>query len=52
MILVTHEMEFARNVASHVVFLHDGVIEEQGPPDAIFGAPRSERLKKFISLVH
>lgn len=52
MILVTHEMEFARNVASHVVFLHDGVIEEQGPPDAIFGAPRSERLKQFISSVH
>ncbi|SIT13560.1 ABC transporter ATP-binding protein [Paracoccus saliphilus] len=52
MILVTHEMEFARNVASHVIFLHDGVIEEQGPPDAIFGAPKSERLKKFISSVH
>jgi polar amino acid transport system ATP-binding protein len=52
MILVTHEMKFAREVASHVVFLHNGIIEEQGPPDAIFGAPKSERLKKFISSIH
>lgn len=52
MILVTHEMKFARNVASHIVFLHGGVIEEQGPPDAIFGSPKSERLKKFISSIH
>lgn len=51
MILVTHEMKFARDVASHVVFLHGGRIEEQGPPEAVFGAPRSERLKKFISSV-
>ena len=52
MILVTHEMKFARQVASHVVFLHDGVIEEQGPPAAIFENPQSERLKKFISSIH
>lgn len=52
MILVTHEMKFAREVASHVVFLHNGIIEEQGPPDALFGAPKSERLKKFISSIH
>ncbi len=52
MILVTHEMKFARNVASHIVFLHGGMIEEQGPPDDIFGAPKSERLKKFISSIH
>jgi len=51
MMLVTHEMKFARDVASHVVFLHGGRIEEQGPPEAVFGAPRSERLKKFISSV-
>ncbi|MDQ0419847.1 polar amino acid transport system ATP-binding protein [Peteryoungia aggregata LMG 23059] len=49
MILVTHEMKFARDVANHIVFLHNGLIEEQGSPDAIFGAPKSERLKKFIS---
>ncbi|MGE6739471.1 ABC transporter ATP-binding protein [Allorhizobium pseudoryzae] len=52
MILVTHEMKFARQVASHVVFLHGGVIEEQGPPEAIFENPQSERLKKFISSIH
>ena len=52
MILVTHEMKFARNVASHVVFLAGGVIEEQGPPEEIFERPKSERLKKFISSVH
>jgi polar amino acid transport system ATP-binding protein len=52
MILVTHEMKFAHNVASHVVFLAGGVIEEQGPPEEIFGSPRSERLKKFISSIH
>ncbi|PST27273.1 histidine/lysine/arginine/ornithine ABC transporter ATP-binding protein [Mesorhizobium plurifarium] len=52
MVLVTHEMKFARDVASHIVFLHNGVIEEQGPPEAIFGAPKSERLKKFISSIH
>jgi polar amino acid transport system ATP-binding protein len=52
MILVTHEMKFARNVASHVVFLRNGLIEEQGSPDQVFGAPKSEWLKKFISSVH
>ena len=52
MILVTHEMKFARNVASHIVFLAHGVIEEQGPPEQIFGDPKSELLKKFISSSH
>jgi len=52
MVLVTHEMKFARDVANHIVFLHNGVIEEQGPSEAIFGAPKSERLKKFISSIH
>jgi len=49
MILVTHEMKFARNVATKVVFLHGGQIEEQGSPEQIFGDPKSERLRKFIS---
>jgi len=52
MILVTHEMKFARNVASHIVFLAGGMIEEQGPPDEIFGDPKSERLKRFIRSIH
>jgi polar amino acid transport system ATP-binding protein len=51
MILVTHEMKFAREVASHVIYLHNGIIEEEGPPDALFGAPRSERLKQFLKTV-
>lgn len=51
MILVTHEMKFAREVASHVVYLHNGLIEEQGPPEAVFGAPQSDRLKQFLRSV-
>jgi len=51
MILVTHEMRFAREVASHVIYLHNGVIEEEGPPEALFGAPKSDRLKQFLKTV-
>lgn len=49
MVVVTHEMEFARHVSSHVIFLHQGVIEEQGPPDRVFGNPTSPRLQQFLS---
>ncbi|WP_430466055.1 ABC transporter ATP-binding protein [Tabrizicola sp.] len=51
MILVTHEMKFAREVASHVIFLHNGVIEEEGPPDQLYGDPKSDRLKQFLKSV-
>lgn len=51
MILVTHEMKFAREVASHVIYLHNGLVEEQGPPDQLFGAPKSDRLKQFLKTV-
>ena len=51
MLLVTHEMKFAREVADHVVYLFEGRIEEQGPPAEVFGNPRSERLKQFLSSV-
>ena len=51
MVLVTHEMKFAREVATHVIYLHNGVIEEEGPPEALFGAPKSERLKQFLKTV-
>jgi polar amino acid transport system ATP-binding protein len=51
MILVTHEMRFAREVASHVIYLHNGVIEEEGPPESLFGAPKSDRLKQFLKTV-
>ncbi len=49
MILVTHDMRMARDLSSHVVFLHQGKIEEEGPPDALFGAPKSARLQQFLS---
>lgn len=49
MIVVTHEMGFARDVSDEVMFLHNGLIEERGPPAQLFGAPRSERLRQFIS---
>ena len=48
MLLVTHEMKFAQEVASRIVFLNNGQIEEEGDPEAIFGAPKSEHLKRFI----
>jgi polar amino acid transport system ATP-binding protein len=49
MMIVTHDMRMAADMSSHVIFLHQGRIEEEGPPDALFGAPRSARLKQFLS---
>ncbi len=49
MILVTHEMAFAREVANRVIFLHQGKIEEDGSPEQVFGAPKSERCRQFVS---
>ena len=49
MIIVTHDMRLAADVSDHVIFLHQGVIEEQGPPDQLFGAPSSARLQQFLS---
>ena len=49
MIIVTHEMEFARRVSDRVVFMADGVIEEEGAPDEVFGNPKSEKMKAFLS---
>lgn len=49
MIIVTHEMGFARDVSNKVIFLHQGLIEEQGPPDVLFSNPKSERFRQFIS---
>ncbi|MCP2032127.1 ABC-type polar amino acid transport system ATPase subunit [Okibacterium sp. HSC-33S16] len=51
MVVVTHEMGFARQVADRVVFMDRGVIVEQGPPDELFISPRSERLRSFLSEV-
>ncbi|HEX2137158.1 MAG TPA: ATP-binding cassette domain-containing protein [Microvirga sp.] len=49
MLVVTHEIGFARDVSSRVVFLHKGVVEEEGPPAEVFGAPKSDRFRQFIS---
>ena len=49
MLVVTHEMAFARDVSNGVVFLHKGVVEEEGAPADVFKAPKSERFKQFIS---
>ena len=49
MLVVTHEMGFARDVASQIVFLHKGQIEEQGDPRELLANPKSERLKQFLS---
>ena len=49
MIVVTHEMEFARNVADKVIFMADGIIEEVGTPDEVFGNPKSPKTKNFLS---
>lgn len=51
MLIATHEMAFARDVSSHVVFLDQGQIAEQGPPSEMFSQPKTERFKQFISSV-
>ena len=51
MVVVTHEMGFAREVSNRVLFLDDGVIVEEGAPDQIFGSPQSERLQSFLAKV-
>ncbi|MEE0775884.1 MAG: amino acid ABC transporter ATP-binding protein [Bacillota bacterium] len=48
MIVVTHEMEFAKNVADKVIFMADGIIEEMGTPEKVFGDPKSEKTKAFL----
>ncbi|MBT9386950.1 amino acid ABC transporter ATP-binding protein [Pseudooceanicola sp. CBS1P-1] len=51
MLVVSHEMQFAREAADRVVFMDQGYVAEQGTPEEIFGAPKSERLKTFLSRV-
>ena len=48
MIIVTHEMAFARDVSSHVIFMDNGIICEQGTPDQVFGHPQEERTRQFL----
>jgi polar amino acid transport system ATP-binding protein len=51
MLIATHEMSFARDVASRVCFLHDGRILEEGPPAQLFGSPREERTRQFLQRI-
>ena len=51
MVIVTHEMGFAREVASRVLFIDQGVVMESGTPDEIFNNPQNERTKNFLSKV-
>jgi len=52
MILVTHEMKFARDVSSQVIFLHQGLVEEMGTPQQVFYEPASDRCRAFVSSIH
>ena len=49
MLVVTHEMAFARDVSNKVLFLHRGVVEETGEPDELFRHPKSERFRQFLA---
>ena len=49
MLVVTHEMAFARDISSHVIFMSDGVICEEGSPEEVFGAPREARTREFLA---
>ncbi|WKY47410.1 amino acid ABC transporter ATP-binding protein [Eubacteriaceae bacterium ES3] len=51
MVIVTHEMGFAREVADRIIFIHEGLIAEEGPPEEIFEAPKHERLKSFLGQI-
>jgi len=48
MLIVTHDMRLAADVSDHTIFLHQGLIEEEGPPETLFGAPKSARLQQFL----
>jgi polar amino acid transport system ATP-binding protein len=52
LLMVTHEMTFARKVCDRLVFMHAGRIHEMGPPDRLFGAPQTAELKQFLSALH
>jgi len=51
LLMVTHEMRFARDVCSRVVFMHQGRVHEIGPPDEVFGAPSTPELRQFLGML-
>jgi polar amino acid transport system ATP-binding protein len=52
MVIVSHEMGFAREVADRIIFMENGYIEDQGTPEEVFGNPRSERMREFLSVIN
>jgi len=52
LLMVTHEMDFARKVSDRVVFMHQGRVHEEGPPEQLFGAPQTAELRQFLSALH
>jgi polar amino acid transport system ATP-binding protein len=52
LLMVTHEMSFARKVSDRVIFMHQGKVHEMGPPEALFGDPQTPELKQFLSSIH
>nr|WP_315426216.1 amino acid ABC transporter ATP-binding protein [uncultured Albidiferax sp.] len=52
LLMVTHEMSFARKVSNRVIFMHQGRVHEMGPPDQLFGNPQTPELKQFLSSLH
>ncbi len=52
MVIVTHEMEFAKAVADRVMFMDQGVVVEEGSPEEFFNAPQTERAKQFLNMFH
>jgi polar amino acid transport system ATP-binding protein len=52
LIMVTHEMNFARKVSDRVIFMHQGRVHESGSPEAIFSAPRTPELQQFLSALN
>jgi polar amino acid transport system ATP-binding protein len=52
LLMVTHEMNFARKVSDRVIFMHQGRVHEMGPPAEVFGNPQTPELKQFLSSLH
>ena len=52
LLMVTHEMNFARKVSDRVIFMHQGRVHEMGPPEELFGRPQTLELKQFLSSLH
>jgi len=51
MVIVTHEMRFAREVSDRMIFIHDGLIGEEGKPEEMFTQPKTDALKKFLNVI-